>query len=351
MEFQQQYIESLVGPVLENYVQGSGCPIIHDVETIDSGWESYVYRFRMTYGTTTEDLLLKLYKGQDAAAKARTETDALTQLKTSGFTVPELIVENKDNPLFIVPAVILRYIDLPLLSSWLQEHHASAGILLSKMFAFLARLHSIQFSNGPEERNASGPDKKDASGGRRIGAEADEYLVRYASGPKEFRIPGVLEISDWIQSSAMKNGLSETCFCHMDFHAGNILYDAGQDNFYLIDWSGSAIGDYRFDLAWSILLLCTYGDDACRRIAVESYEKERGLAIKDLEYFEVICGYKRLIHILRLIHKVKNTPQMNTDLVGSPEQRRHNQRLLDFIGTRTGIDMVPIRKEIGNMLN
>jgi len=56
-------------------------------------------------------------------------------------------------------------------------------------------------------------------------------------------------------------------------------------------------GDYRADLAWTMLLMSTYDDPAFREIILKSYEEASGREIRDIEFFDVLAIGRRILDV------------------------------------------------------
>ncbi len=67
---------------------------------------------------------------------------------------------------------------------------------------------------------------------------------------------------------------------------------------FVIDWTSIDVGDFRMDLAWTILLISTHGSPEARRIILDEYERIVGYKVEQIEYFDVIACYRRLFGIL-----------------------------------------------------
>jgi aminoglycoside phosphotransferase (APT) family kinase protein len=112
---------------------------------------------------------------------------------------------------------------------------------------------------------------------------------------------------------------------HGDYNLGNIL--EGVDNkFTVIDWTNGQIGDPRYDVAWSSLLLRIYTSERNYSLFISTYLLENPLALEQLELFEAIaCNRwillnrtiglpKRANTIAKVKSLIKNNPHLDNDL-------------------------------------
>jgi aminoglycoside phosphotransferase (APT) family kinase protein len=84
---------------------------------------------------------------------------------------------------------------------------------------------------------------------------------------------------------------------HGDYHPWNILCPT-PERLVVIDWTSAEIFDFRFDLAWTLLLIAsTLGPEARERV-LAGYEQARGAPVHDLAFFDVMAATRRLGDII-----------------------------------------------------
>ncbi len=80
--------------VLVNAFPEREAPKAASLKRINEGWESDVYSFRMDYGPRgkrqRQDLILRIYPGEDAQPKSAREYGSLSLLHRAGYPVPEV---------------------------------------------------------------------------------------------------------------------------------------------------------------------------------------------------------------------------------------------------------------------
>ena len=90
---------------------------ILDLIRISDGWENDVYSFAVEYEEATErkreDLILRIYPGDDAPQKSVREFNALKHLHEIGFPVPQVLLLESDSSYVGKPFVIIEKINYP----------------------------------------------------------------------------------------------------------------------------------------------------------------------------------------------------------------------------------------------
>jgi len=117
-----------------------------------------------------------------------------------------------------------------------------------------------------------------------------EELIR-DSGMTWFR-----PVLEWLReegSDVESVGLS---LIHQDYHMRNVL-QRDDGSLVVLDWTQASPGDYRADLAWTMILMSTYDLPSFREVILEGYEEAAGAKVRDIEYFEVLAAVRRLLSI------------------------------------------------------
>jgi thiamine kinase-like enzyme len=83
---------------------------------------------------------------------------------------------------------------------------------------------------------------------------------------------------------------------HWDLHPANVLLTP-DEKMVVIDWTQVDVTDTRFDLAWTLLLVSTQEDERYRKVILESYERQAGEKIEQIEVFEAAACVKRLASV------------------------------------------------------
>jgi len=92
---------------------------VNDVVSVSAGWETDVYSFAVEHGPAwgrrREELILRIYAGDDAHGKSAHKCHGMSQLHKAGYPVPQVLVLERENSLFGKPFVIMERIEGQLL--------------------------------------------------------------------------------------------------------------------------------------------------------------------------------------------------------------------------------------------
>ena len=87
--------------------------------------------------------------------------------------------------------------------------------------------------------------------------------------------------------------LSQDRLIHGDYNLGNILEES--DRFTIIDWTNGQLGDPRYDIAWSVLLMRVYVGERYGGLYYNEFLKLGDYRPEDLEVFEAIASIRWLL--------------------------------------------------------
>lgn len=115
---------------------------IKELANITAGWESEMYCFDAEYGAGErhrEELILRIYPGDDARAKSAREFHGMSQLHKVGYPVPQVLVLERENFPFGQPFIIMERIEGRMLSPLLFGSRGEKQQELLTLFCFLSR--------------------------------------------------------------------------------------------------------------------------------------------------------------------------------------------------------------------
>jgi len=113
----------------------------------------------------------------------------------------------------------------------------------------------------------------------------------------------------------------------------------------VIDWSGANVGDYRFDLAWTIILFSTFGGSFFRDLLLNMYTEVSGTEIKDIEYFEVLgCVIRLVIVFSSFLNKPDDRGLRTKSEKMTPVISDHFLKVYDLLVKRTGLKLLEFEK-------
>lgn len=285
---------------------------------ISTGWEGDIFCLSLDYAEEnerkTEEAILKLYHGQDGMRKARSEFYSLQQLARAGYPVPRVLFADLEASLFGRAGVAMEKI----------SGHTAAHIfensspedqqaLVTQCCQLYVDLHALDWRQ--VIANPTAYRTKDV---------IHSWLV-WAKRVSDQLLPGVFDpVIAWLQERRAEISCQRLSILHGDFHLENVLIrDDG--TLFVIDWTGTNLSDYRFDLAWTLLLQRTQGAAELARAMLREYERLIGHYVEQLEFFEVIACFKRLFEITVALKSGATQLGMKPDAEG--EMKQQNDRL------------------------
>jgi aminoglycoside phosphotransferase (APT) family kinase protein len=262
---------------------------ILNLEKIADGWESNNHRLSVEYtleGTQRADWLLRIYSGSGSAAKAEREFRALTKLLAANYPVPQAFLLETNPSLFDGPFILTEFIHGH--HMWHEIDHSPDERkihLLDSLSQLFVRLHSLDW----KQFNSNLPDNEPFFFIDRMLEEAGQILARFP----DFNGTVLL---DWISSRRSLYACTHPSPVHQDFHPANILVSP-DGRLKVIDWTNFDVTDYRFDLAWSLVLANAYGGAVMRSLILQGYERHAGKPVENIEAFEAISCARRLLDL------------------------------------------------------
>jgi aminoglycoside phosphotransferase (APT) family kinase protein len=258
---------------------------ISDFTAISDGWETEVYAFTLAQiGGRPVSRILRMYPGADAVEKSTREYTAMSALRrASGYPVPSVLRHESDARWLGKPFIVMQKIDgRPLGAVMIEDTQRQAELLTRfvQLFVTLHRMDYCRFVDSCSETDSV--------------AMLPAMLTRWRETMADrLGQPWAADVLDWLDNHQADVLPSRVSPLHRDFHPNNVLITP-DDQMYVIDWSGFGVGDYRIDLAWTLLLLSTQGYEHLRPIILGQYAQLSGHPVEHIEYFEVIAALRRL---------------------------------------------------------
>lgn len=313
------------------------------LNNISSGWESDVYAFVLEHGRAgereREDLVLRVYPGDDARVKSAREFRGMRWLHRARYPVPEVLaLENDDSPLGR-PFVIMERIEGQLLWALLFGTEREKE-LMTLFCELLVRLHTLEWR--PFVDDVSRYDTGDPY------TFVDRVLDSARSALEHYPQLGFAPIMEWLEARRDRVPCPRPSFVHLDFHPENVLLrDDGTA--IVIDWTQVDISDPRFDLAWTLLLVGTYEAARWRNVILEQYERLAG-KVEQIEYFDVYACTKRLFSVMVSLSEGAQTMGMRPEAVAKMRQQMGvTQKVYDLLLERTGIPLPEVEKLLASV--
>ncbi|MGH2482519.1 MAG: phosphotransferase family protein, partial [Ktedonobacteraceae bacterium] len=257
---------------------------------MSTGWEGDLLALSLAYEEErecrTEEVILKLYYGQSGTKKARKEFRSLQQLAQIGYPVPHALFAALEDSPFGRAALAMEKIQGD------TAEHIFERLSQQQQRALVA--HCCQLYLDLHKLNWE-PLVPDSARYQSIDS-IHTWLTR-AKADCEQQLPHVFDpVMAWLEERRPEVSCQHLSVIHGDFHLNNlVMRDDGV--LFVIDWTGTGISDYRFDLAWTLLLQRSQGAVNLADMMLGEYERLLGHHIEQLEFFEVIACFKRLFDI------------------------------------------------------
>lgn len=269
---------------------------INDLSLLSQGWESDIYAFQVQWDESgrlkQEDLVLRVYPGGDAYTKSAGEYQALTLLHRLGYPVPRVdCLERDASPLGMPFLIMERIHGQPLWRTMFRAPAERCQKLVALFCGLLARLHAIDWRAAVENPGEYEPGDAHAIIDRVL--DGWQRIIRAQPG----LLPGFAMPFQWLLDHSRNVVSRQASLSHLDFHPENILLRA-DDTAVVLDWTNFDISDYRFDLAWTLVLVCSVEGLHWREPLVREYERQRGQPVEGLEFFEAAACLRRLYSVL-----------------------------------------------------
>jgi len=306
---------------------------ISEVEDITSGWEArlltYVVEYVEAGRTVREERVIRLFQGHEAPQKAEGEHGLLSRLHAVGFPVPEVFHVETDASALGGSFIIMEYIRGRNLSEVLIEvSEEEAERLMTEFTRIWVDLHLLEgsliipgFPEGDTDRYLDD-----------TLATADRFI-------RDLGVSWLQPVIDWIEAHRNEVAPEGLSVIHMDYHTQNVMVrDDGR--LVVLDWTQAAPGDYRADLAWTLLLMSTYGPQDVRDAILERYERVSRKETRDIEFFDVIACARRLLSVAASLSVGAEQLGMRS---GAEEMMResagHFRKVYGLFRERTGIEL------------
>lgn len=266
---------------IEQWLRGSvpgwaGSELL-EARRLEGGWESDIYRLSVRHRGGEEDLVLRLYAGDGAPAKARREFAGMQYLHASGYRVPRVIAVEPGATALDRPFLLMDHVPGEADRSWPE---ALEGSSLTDFVRLLAALHRVDAAGLAVNHDVPALD---------AAATLRHWSTISALHPLE----GFSETITRLERMAASLDHMPAVL-HWDYHVGNVLVGPGSTH--VVDWTQIEVNDRRFDVAWTGLLIAmAIGEDAAKRFRLE-YERQSG-SLPDMLFFDIAAALKRLFSV------------------------------------------------------
>ncbi len=307
---------------------------ITELIPISEGWESDMYAFVAESGPDgarqREELVLRLYAGEDAHTKSAREWRGMSLLHDAGYPVPQVLILERDESPFGRPFLIMERIrGRQMWPVWFRSPAEKQQELLTLFCRLLVRLHALEWQ--PFVQDPASFDTLDPF------ALLDRELDRVRPYIERFPIAGFLPVFAWLEERRDLAPSKRPSVVHWDYHPGNILLRE-DGSAVVVDWTQVDVSDSRFDLAWTLLLVSTYEGREWHGRILHEYERLAGAKVEQLAFFEVYACLKRLYSVVASLTHGPETLGMRPEAAAIMRQQLGaSQRVYELLLDRTGI--------------
>ncbi len=319
---------------------------VSDLTSISAGWESDMYSFAVEHGPAgerrREELILRIYPGDDAHDKSAREFHGMSQLHKVGYPVPQVLILERQNSPFGKPFVIMERIEgqelWPLLSRSPKEKQRELLTLFCELFVQLHTLDWHPFVQDMAQHDAGDPYTF-------VDRQQREWRAALAGLPEV----GFLPVLEWLEARREQAPCLRPAPIHWDYHPGNVLLrDDGSA--VVIDWTQVEVSDPRFDLAWTLLLVGSHESAEWRELILGEYERLAGERVEQLEYFDVAACVKRLASVYFSLALGPEKLGMRPDaVIRMKQQMGAHQRVYELLLERTGIRIAEVERLLASV--
>jgi aminoglycoside phosphotransferase (APT) family kinase protein len=122
---------------------------------------------------------------------------------------------------------------------------------------------------------------------------------------EKYFFPGIEkqnDIKDLLNRLVSIANMEQKCVIHGDFNLGNILESEG--GYTIIDWTNVQLGDPRYDIAWSTILIWFYLSERNYDIYRSCFLTKYRISEEELEIFEAVACLRWI-----LLNRIANLPK------------------------------------------
>jgi aminoglycoside phosphotransferase (APT) family kinase protein len=249
--------------------------------------------------------VIRIYPHLNVKDKAIKEFKVMEWLKQKNYPVPEVyLLEVNDNPLD-KPFIVMEEIKGKTLREVMEiSTKEENDEFLRKFSDIFIRLHNLDLSDFPHHLIGL-PEIKESN-------LLELYLLIMDERLRSGKLECLLPILDWIRERARQVEIEKISLTHGDFHPDNVLVRENGE-LIVLDWSAVTPVDYRYDLAWTMVLARLYVGEDFKERAYNAYKEVRGKSINNIAFFEVIALLRRLSDIATILTQDSEETGMRED--------------------------------------
>lgn len=268
---------------------------ITDFTELVEGWETKIYAFSLHYQhkglLNKQEYVIRFFFGEEQNQQVAREFNTMALVREQRLLVPQGVLYQSQSSLFGQAFIVMDKILGPTMADLIYPlNEEDTQDQLTKMAIVFSQLHRIP----PETIFPI------------IEGMQENYLTvqleKMDATIKKYQIEEFEPLYAILQNGLLDVEQAHLTIIHNDYHPQNILVQEDSGMYFTIDWSFAEVGDFRLDLAWTIFLIGTIVGTQYRAGFLKSYEKESGIKIRQLVYFETLKLTQRMLTILTWIN-------------------------------------------------
>lgn len=269
---------------------------VRRAEAIGAGWETDLYTLWIESGADQgarhEQLVLRLFHGSGAPQRADREFQLMRRLHRLGLPIPQVIhLAGSDSPLDSSFILMERIAGPTMRQQLAGASERQIQEALRRMAALLANIHRVAWQQALPEADPETP---------------AAMLRQMQDMVERFRLDEFQPLLRWLEQRQHAVDSVHPALLHNDYHPDNLLVREGE--LVVIDWSFAGVGDFRLDLAWTVLLVGTMLGERYRQPTLRSYRQHRGTELDHFEYFEALKLGSRVLTLLTWLEQPVEIP-------------------------------------------
>lgn len=322
--------------ILEQYLKAKHSDnialAITQLDKLADGWESDNYLITVEHGAPRRQRkwVWRIYSGVGSKEKAAREFSSMERLIGAGYPVPRVFVLETEHSPIDRPFIIMEYIQgdvmWDLLGKVSEDKQAQLVDQFCRLFVHLHDLDWKQFD--------------DSLPGDQPYFFIDRWLKEARGVLQNYPEIDASPFVEWVTTRRDLFVCERPSPVHQDFHPGNILIKPDKHEI-VIDWTAFDVTDFRFDLAWTLVLAHAYSPSGLRNQILQGYQRHAGKPVDQIEVFEAIACARRLLDLTVSLTHGSERMGMNAlaieAMLASMEAHRRVYRLfIKYTGLQIG---------------
>jgi aminoglycoside phosphotransferase (APT) family kinase protein len=304
-----------------------------------AGWETDLYAFNLSYQQdsvdTSHSLVLRVYPGEDASETPRHEFNGMQLLHEVGYPVPRVYgLESQPSPSGKAFLIMERIPGEAMGSIIGKSTPQVQAALITQLCELFVRLHNLDwrhFTSDPQSLEAGG-----------TFIFTDNWITNARHGLEKYEKFELIPILDWIIQHRDEMRTEKPSVVHQDFHPNNILLRA-DGSAVVIDWSSWQVMDYRFDVAWTLMLAHAYVGEGMRLQILNTYERIALKRAEGIRVFEVCACFRRLLDVMTsLSHGAESRGMRPQAVEVMRSQMEELRRVYELLQEHSGIHITEV---------